>query len=209
MRENSAPGSEAARDKWFVQKKSQLQEKVLPRQRSCPGQVVCSKKSPDFEKKFCPRQRSCLGQVVCSKQSPNFEKKFCPRQRSCPGQVVCSKKSPNFEKKFCPRQRSCPGQAVCSEKSSNFEKKSATGSEAARDKWFVQKTIVFKKKLPQAAKLHGTSGLFEKNEKQFCPRQRSCPGQVACSKKSYFEKKFCPRQRTCLGQVACLKNRKL
>ena len=79
LRKTSAPGSEAARDKWFVQKKR-----------------------PNFKNKFCPRQRSNPGQVACSNETTIFEKKFCPRQRSCPGQVVCSKKSPNFEKKYAP-----------------------------------------------------------------------------------------------------------
>ena len=41
---------------------------------------------------------------------------------------------------------------------------------------------------------------------KFCPRQRSCPGQVASSKKKICQK-FCPRQRRCLGQVAWSKNR--
>ena len=52
-----------------------------------------------------------------------------------------------------------------------------------------------KKVLPQAAKLPGTSGLFKKTQffgKKFCPRQRSCPGQVACSKKTYVEKSSAP-----------------
>ena len=37
--------------------------------------------------------------------------------------------------------------------------------------------------------LSGGSGFFKKSrisEKKFCPRQRSCPGQVASSKKSDF-----------------------
>ena len=80
----------------------------------------------------------------------------------------------------------------------------------------------------------GISGFFKKKahflRRKFCPRQRSCPGQVASSKKgSYFEEKvlpqaaklpgtsglskktrfsgntFCPRQRSCPGQVASSK----
>ena len=43
------------------------------------------------------------------------------------------------------------------------EKKTAPGSDAAQDKWLVQKNVSFlNKKLPQAAMLPGTSGLFEK-----------------------------------------------
>ena len=80
---------------------------------------------------------------------------------------------------------------------------------AARDKWLLQKSRI--------------SG------KKFCPRQRSCPRQVASSKKVGFlrkssapgneaardelllqtnrisEKKFCHGQRSCPGQVACSK----
>ena len=83
-----------------------------------------------------------------------------------------------------------------------------------------------KKNLPQVAKLPGTSDLFKEKsqifEKQFCPRQRGCPGQVACTtkqrllgesyapgseaawdtwllQKKYFLERICPRQRSCPG----------
>ena len=85
-------------------------------------------------------------------------------------------------------------------------KESAPGSEAAPDKRLLQKNCRFSGKvLPQTAKLPGTSGFFKNKSifwKKFCPRQRSCPGQVASSKKSIYWQKFCPRQRSCLGQVA-------
>ena len=78
---------------------------------------------------------------------------------------------------------------------------------------------LLKKVLPQAAQLPQTGDFFKDNIdfwkekhllhnksmfwKKFCPRQRSCPGQVTTSnKKSIFCKKFCPRQRSCPGQVA-------
>ena len=93
--------------------------------------------SPFSENKFCPRQRSCPGQVGCSKTSSTFERKFYPRQRSCPGQVACSKNLISG-KKFYPRQRSCPGQVASSTKVGFLKRSSAPGSEAARDKWLLQ-----------------------------------------------------------------------
>ena len=120
LRKSSPPGSEAARDKWLVQKNKS-----------------------DSEKKFCPRQRSCPGQVACSKNKSFFEEKFCPRQRSGPGQVVCSKKVKKSRKKICPEQRSCPGQVACYKKKQLFMTSSAPGSEAAPDKWLGQKKTDF------------------------------------------------------------------
>ena len=68
----------------------------------------------------------------------------------------------------------------------------APGSEVARDKWLLQEKVNFLRKvLPKAAKLPGTSGFFNKNVdfwKEFCPRQRSCPGQVVSSKNRFLEK---------------------
>ena len=49
LRKSSAPGSEAARDKWLVQKKKSY-----------------------FEKKICPRQLRRLGQVACSQKNIFF-----------------------------------------------------------------------------------------------------------------------------------------
>ena len=62
-----------------------------------------------------------------------------------------------------------------------LEKSSAPGSEAARDKWPLQKKLNFLPKvLPQAAKLPGTSGLFKK--KHFL-RTSSAPGSEAARDK--------------------------
>ena len=119
-KKGSAPGSEAAWDKWLLQNKSQiLRKKFCPRQRSCPGQVACSKKS-FWEKKFCPRQRSCPGQVTSSKQTSEFREKVLPQAAKLPGTSGVFKKSLQFEKKFCLRQRSCPGQVDSSKKKSFF-----------------------------------------------------------------------------------------
>ena len=50
--------------------------------------------------------------------------------------------------------------------------------------------------MPQAAQLPQTGDFFNKESvlwKKFCPRQRSCPGQVTSSKKeSIFWKKSAP-----------------
>ena len=68
-RTTSAPGSEAARGKWLVQKQS-----------------------PFFEKSPAPGSEAARDKCLVQTKGPNFEKKFCRRQRSCPGQVAGSKK---------------------------------------------------------------------------------------------------------------------
>ena len=66
---SSAPGSEAAWDKWFLLKKNEFLEKNFPRQRSCPGQVACSKKRLISEKTVLPQAAKLPG------PSGLFEKK--------------------------------------------------------------------------------------------------------------------------------------
>ena len=168
LRTNSAPGSEAARDKWLVQKIHHFfRKKQLPEAAKLPGTSGLFKKRSDSEKKFCPRQRSCPGQVACSKNNqfsakssaPGSEaarnklpltknrfygKKVLPQAAKLPGTSGFFKKKSIFCKKFCPRQRSCPGQVA----SYNKQK---------------QKNNSLEKVLPQAAKLPGTSCLFKKN----------------------------------------------
>ena len=88
---------------------------------------------------------------------------FCPRQRSCPGQVASSKKVGFLRKKVLPEAAKLPGTSGFFEKVVFLIKSSAPGSEAARDKWLLQKSRISEKKiLPQAAKLPGTSGFFKK-----------------------------------------------
>ena len=94
--------------------------------------------------KFCPRQRSCPGQVACSKKV-RFLRKSSPQTAKLPGTSGLFKKTIS-EKKFCPRQRSCPGQVACSKKVRFLRKSSAPGSEAARDKWLVQQHVRFLRK---------------------------------------------------------------
>ena len=176
LRKSSAPGSEAARDKWLLQKKSHiLRKKFCPMQRSCPGQVVFSKKKSDFEKNL-PQAAKLPRTSGLFKQN---EKKFCPRQRSCPGQVVCSKKSHVLRKSSAPGSEAALDKWPLQKESDFWEKNSAPGSEAARDKWLLRKKSDFWEKVqPQAAKLSGTSGFFKTSIfwKKFCPRQRSCTG---------------------------------
>ena len=63
-------------------------------------------------------------------------------------------------------------------KKHDYWKRSAPGSEAAPDKWLLQKKGKFLEKvLPQAAKLPGTSGLFKKNVRFL--RNSSAPGSEA------------------------------
>ena len=83
------------------------------------------------------------------------------------GQVVCSRNI-IFREKVLPQAAKLPGTSGLFNKKVPISRtKSAPGSEAARDKWLVQKE----------------SPTFEK---MFRPRQRSCPGQVGSSKKNDF-----------------------
>ena len=91
--QKSAPGSEAARDKWFLQKKNRSSGKSYALGSEAARDKWLLQEKVEFLEKFCPRQRSCTGQVASSKKIRILRKKFCPRQRSCPGQVACSKKS--------------------------------------------------------------------------------------------------------------------
>ena len=67
---------------------------------------------------------------------------------------------------------------------------SAPGSEAARDKWLLQKKYFFEKTvLPQAAKLPGTSGFFKTKsffEKKVLPQATELPGTSGLFKNKYI-----------------------
>ena len=74
----STPGSEAARDKWPLQKKVDFLEKICPRQRSCPGQVA-SYKNVDFLEKVLPQA------AKLPRTSGLFKKKSFVEKSSAPG----------------------------------------------------------------------------------------------------------------------------
>ena len=76
-----------------------------------------------------------------------------------------SKKSPISGENVLPQAAKLPRTSGLF-KNMFFEKSSVPGSEAAWDKWLVQNNIV--------------------SEKKFCPRQRSCPGQIVGSPKEMF-----------------------
>ena len=89
-------------------------------------------------------------------------------------------------------------------------KKTGLGREAVWDKWLLQiKVNSLPKVLPQAAKLPGTNGFFKKNRfpGKVLPQAAKLPGTSGLlrNKNPVSEKTFCPRQRSCPGQVACLK----
>ena len=148
---SSAPGSEAARDKWLLQK-------------------------IDFLEKFCSRQRSCPGQVAYSKTRSIFWKKVLPQAAKLPRTSGLFKTK---IWKNLPQAAKLPGTSGFFKENQFSAKSSAPGSEAARDKWLLIKAIDFlEKALPQAAKLPGTRSFFKKKSifcQKFCPRQRSCP----------------------------------
>ena len=120
--------------------KSEFSAKVLPQAAKLPGTSGFLRKKLIFWKKFCPRQRSCPGQVACSKKT-YFLRNVLPQAAKLPGTSGLLKKESVFENKLCPRQRSCPGQVACSKKSHVFKTSSAPGSEAARDKLLVKKNV--------------------------------------------------------------------
>ena len=157
-------------------------EKNLPQAAKLPG-------TNGFFKKYSFCQKSALGNFAARDkwllQKSRFLEKVLPQAAKLPGTSGFFKKKSIFWNKFCPRQRSCPEQVASSIKKQLSANSSAPGSEAAQDKWLLQKSRFLKKVLAQAAKLPGTSGFFKKMIfwKQFCPRQRSCPGQEASSKK--------------------------
>ena len=115
MRKTSSPGSEAARDKWLLQKNIDFLEKVLPQAGKLPGTSGLFK------------------QIVLGK-------KVLPQAAKLP------RTSDFFQKKrlkVLPQAATLPGTSGFFQKSLKFEKKSAPGSEAARDKWLVQKQVSF------------------------------------------------------------------
>ena len=73
LRTSSAPGSEAAQDKWLVQQKKCL----------------------FFEKQFCPRQRSCPGQVACSKKVSFLRNSSAPGSEAAPDKWLGREKANN------------------------------------------------------------------------------------------------------------------
>ena len=115
-----------------------------------------------------------------------FEKKVLPQAAKLPGTSGLFKNNHVLRKKFCPRQRSCPGHVACLKKVI-FKRSPAPGSEAARDKWLIQKKHFLRKVLPQAAQLPGTRGLF-KNKKNMFLRKSSAPGSEAARDKSLLQK---------------------
>ena len=135
---SSAPGSEAARDTWLLIKTTGFLEKVLPQAAKLPGTSGFYKKKSIFCQKFCPRQRSCPGQVASSKGSQVSAKSSAPGSEAAQDKWLVQKKT-HF-----------------------LRTSSAPGSEAAQDKWRPKKIALLEKVLPQAAKLPGTSGFFQK-----------------------------------------------
>ena len=114
--------------------------------------------------------------------------------------MASSPKNRFLRKSSAPGSAAAPDRWLLPQKDRFLRKSSATGSAATLDKWLVQKTSDFWKK--------------------FGSRQRSCPGQVASSKKDRIlrissapdkwflqksrrnlENKFCPWQRSCPRQV--------
>ena len=151
----------------LFKKRQIVEKKCCPRQRSCPGQVASSKKidflptvlpqaaklpgtSGVFKKKIgflrkssAPGSEAARDKWFVQKKNRFLRKNFCPRQRSCPGQVVCSEKSQIFDKTNLPQAAKLPKTSGLFKKKHILRKSSAPGSEAARDKWSLQKESDF------------------------------------------------------------------
>ena len=153
----------------FKKKKHQnFENKFCPRQRSRPGQVVCSKTHKKERETNLPRAAKLPRTSDLVKENVRFLKKFCPKQRNCPRQVASSEKTflrnssaPISGNKSAPGSAAAPDKRLLQKTIGFLRNKS--GNEAARDKWLLQKENIFLLTiLPQTAKLPGTSGLFKK-----------------------------------------------
>ena len=135
--------------------------KVLPQAAKMPGTSGSFKNKVDFLEKALPQAAKLPRTSGFFKNEIDFlEKKFCPWQRSCPGQVVSSKKV-DFLEKVLPQAEELPRTSGFFKKKTFSGKESAPGSEAARDKWLLlQKSLILRRSSAQAAKLPGTSGVF-------------------------------------------------
>ena len=150
---SSAPGSEAAWDKWLLQKKSYAEKKVLPQAAKLPEASGLFKRLIFF-RRVLPQAAKLPG------TNGWFKKVIFLRKSSARGSEVAR------DKWFVQKKRS-----------DFLRQTSAPGSEAAPDKWLSKQNVEW---LPR------TSDSPQKMlnvEKKFCPRQRSCPGQVVCSEK--------------------------
>ena len=108
-----------------------------------PGTSGLFKKSPMFENKFCPRQRSCPGQVVSSKKNVDFLEKVLPQAAKLPGTSGFFKKSQFSAQSSAPGSEAAQDKWLLPQKVGLLRKHSAPGSEAARDKWLLQKKVGF------------------------------------------------------------------
>ena len=93
-----------------------------------------------FWKKICSRQRSCPGQVTSSK-TLDFLGKVLPQAAQLPQTGDFFKKM--ISGKVLPQAKQLPQTYDFFKKKLIFWKSSAPGSEAARDKWFVQQNVCF------------------------------------------------------------------
>ena len=170
----------------FKKKRSYCEKKVLPQAAKLPRTSGLFKKGRILRKRSAPGSEAARDKWLVQKKS-YFEKEFCPRQRSCPGQVASSTKKNSFLPKVLPQAAKLSGTSGFFKKKSVSAKSSAPGSEAARDKWLLQKEVSFLPKvLPQAAKLPRTSGFFKKH--QFSAKS-SAPGSEAAPDKWFLHKK--------------------
>ena len=123
-----------------------------------------------------------------------------PQAAKLPGTSGLLKKMSFLEKQFCPRQRSCLGHVACSKKSHGLRKSSAPGSEAAREKWFVQKNDILRKSSAPGSEAARDKWLVEKTTHFL--RTKSAPGSEAAQDKwlvqknaRFLRKKVLPQAR--------------
>ena len=124
---------------------------------------------------FYPRQRSCPGQVACSKNRPRaatlprtsglFKKKVgflrnnsAPGSEAAPDKWFAQKKSWFFENKICPGSKAAPDKWLVQEKVGFLRKRSAPGSAAALDKWLGREKATNRCSQGRGAPFGGSGG---------------------------------------------------
>ena len=138
----------------FFKNKSQFLPKVLLQAAKLPGKSCFFKKINFLEKSSAPSSETARDKLLLPRKINDFLENVLPQAAKLPRSSGFFRKSRISEKKYCPRQRSCPRHVASSKKvgflrkssapglfkkSLNSEESSAPGSEAARDKWLLQK----------------------------------------------------------------------
>ena len=95
LRKSSAPGSEAAPGKWLVQTNLIYEKKFCPQQRSCPGQVACSKPNQILKESSAPGSEAALDKWLVQKKVGFLRKCSAPGSEATPDKWLGREKTNN------------------------------------------------------------------------------------------------------------------